>query len=71
MIKKGNIMKKIRTYQSFAGLVSTTFELVRHETFSTIRIVEQDGKTLKNKWGGYSILHTGSHNYINRKWKAI
>ena len=64
-------MKKIREYESFAGPVTTTFELVRHETFSTIRIVEQDGETLKNKWGGYSILHTGKHDYINRKWKAI
>lgn len=71
MIKKGNTMKKTVTTNTFAGPSAITYELVRHETFSTIRMVEQNGKTLKNKWGGFPSVHTGQHDYINRKWKAI
>ena len=64
-------MKKTITTNTFAGPINTTFELVRHETFSTIRKIEQNGKTLKNKWGGFPMVHTGQHDYINRKWSAI
>ena len=64
-------MKKTITTNTFAGPITTTFELVRHETFSTIRKIEQNGKTLKNKWGGFPMVHTGQHDYINRKWSAI
>tara|TARA_Y100000361_G_scaffold58613_1_gene51223 strand:- start:2084 stop:2377 length:294 start_codon:yes stop_codon:yes gene_type:complete len=71
MIKKGNIMKKTITTNTFAGPLATTFELVRHETFSTIRKVEQNGKSLKNKWGGFPSVHTGQHGYINRLWKEL
>ena len=71
MIKKGNIMKKTVTTNTIAGPSTITFELVRHETFSTIRMVEQNGESLKNKWGGFPSVHTGQHDYINRKWKAI
>ena len=71
MIKKGNIMKKTVTTNTFKGQMATTYELVRHETFSTIRKIEQNGKTLKNKWGGFPMVHTGQHDYINRIWKAI
>ena len=64
-------MKKTVTKNTLAGPSAITFELVRHETFSTIRMVEQNGESLKNKWGGFPSVHTGSHDYINRKWKAI
>ena len=64
-------MKKVRTHKNPIGTTTIVFELVRHETFSTIRMIEQNGKTLKNKWGGFPSVHTGSHDYINRKWKAI
>ena len=64
-------MKKMRTHDTLAGPVTITFELVRRETFSTIRMIEQNGKALKNKWGGFPSVHTGSHDYISRKWKAI
>ena len=69
--KEIKTMKKIRTRNTLAGPVTITFELVRRETFSTIRMIEQNGKALKNKWGGFPSVHTGSHDYINRKWKAI
>ena len=64
-------MKKTITTNTIDGPRATTYELVRHETFSAISKVEQNGKSLKNKWGGFPSVHIGSHDYINRKWKAI
>ena len=64
-------MKKTVTTNTFAGPIATTYELVRHETFSTIRKIEQKGKTLKNKWGGFPSVHTGKPAYINKIWKEL
>ena len=71
MIKKGNIMKKTVTTNTFNGPMATTYELVRNETFSTIRMIEQNGKSLKNKWGGYSVRNVGKPAYINKIWKEL
>jgi len=50
---------------------SRTYRLVKHATHSAILIVAQNGESLQNEWGGYSTLHVGKTDYINRKWKAI
>ena len=64
-------MKKTVTTNTFAGPLATTYELVRNETFSTIRAIEQNGKSLKNKWGGYSVRNVGKPAYINKIWKEL
>lgn len=52
-------------------LNNKTFKLVRYSTFSTILIVEQNGESLKNEFGGFPVLHTGSHKYIENCWKKL
>ena len=36
-----------------------------------IVILEQNGKSLKNEWGGYTTLHVGSETYIQKKWNQL
>jgi len=36
-----------------------------------IIIVEQNGKSTKNEYGGYPTLHVGSEKYIARLWSKM
>ena len=76
MIKKGNIMKKTVTTNTFAGPIATTFELAKHNVGSSseywaILFVEKEGKSLQNKWGGFTVRNTGKPAYINKIWKEL
>ena len=53
------------------GSLKTTFRLMRFSTHSTIQIMEQNGRSLKNEWGGYPVMHTGQPAYIEKRWKAL
>ena len=70
-------MIKTYTTNTFGGRsVSTTVELVKHlvgrpNEWWAILYIEQDGKTLKNKWGGYHCRNAGKPAYINKIWKAV
>ena len=76
MIKKGYIMKKTVTTNTFAGPIDTTFELVKCNVgnsgeYWAILFVEKEGQSLQNKWGGYTVRHTGKPAYINKIWKEL
>tara|TARA_B100001778_G_C18513637_1_gene595422 strand:+ start:557 stop:787 length:231 start_codon:yes stop_codon:yes gene_type:complete len=76
MIKKGNIMKKTVTTNTFAGPIDTTFELVKHNVGNpsehwAILFVEQDGQSLQNKWGGFTVKNTGKPAYMKKIWKEL
>ena len=70
-------MIKTYTTNTFGGRsVSTTVELVKHlvgqpNEWWAILYIEQDGKTLKNKCGGYHCRNAGKPAYINKIWKAV
>jgi hypothetical protein len=70
-------MIKTFTTNTFGGRsVSTTVELAKHlvgqpTEWWAILYIEQDGQTLKNKWGGYHCRNAGKPAYINKIWKAI
>ena len=70
-------MLKTKTYKTFNGdSASVTFELVKHSVGNpnewwAILYVEQDGQSLKNKWGGYHCRNAGKPAYINKIWKGF
>ena len=76
MIKKGNIMKKTVTTNTFAGPIATTFELAKHNVGSSseywaILFVEKVGQSLQKKGGGFTVRNTGKPAYINKIWKEL
>ena len=69
-------MLKTITTNTYKGPTATTLELVKHNVGNptewwAILYIDQDGQTLKNKWGGYHCRNAGKPAYINKIWKAV
>ena len=69
-------MMKTITTNTFNGPVATTFELVKHlvgqpTEWWAILYIQQDGNTLKNKWGGYHSRNVGKPVYIQKIWNPL
>lgn len=58
-------MTAIKTYTN--GTLTTTVRLEKH----AIVILEQNGKSCQNEWGGYPTLHVGSDKYLLKKFNAL
>ena len=40
-------------------------------TNNAILIIEQNGKSTQNQWGGYPCCHVGSESYLQKMWKKL
>jgi hypothetical protein len=64
--------EKTQTYRTFDGEQHTrTFRLTHHEGWSSILKVAVDGKSVQNKWGGYTARNVGQRAYIERIWRSL
>lgn len=59
----------IKTYTTnlFHGTMTTKVELQE----DAIVILEQNGRSLKNEFGGYPCLHVGSKQYLAKKFSQL
>ena len=78
MITNGvNQMLKTKSWKSFNGIEKITEDkLVKHNVGKTnewwgILYHTEDGKTLRNKWGGYHSRNIGKPAYIKKIWNNM
>jgi len=55
-----------------AGSIDTNrYEHRIYSSYSVIVKTHQSGKSLQNKWGGYSPINVGQHGYVAKKFASI
>ena len=64
-------MLKTITTNTFTAPLTTDFRLDRHDGWSAIVIVSQNGKSTQNQWGGFPVRNTGKTAYIQRIWETV
>jgi len=64
--------KVIDTYSPKGrGWDGDEYELIDDKSYQSIIKTKQGGKSLKNKWGGYTSFNIGTPAYIKKKWKEL
>ena len=53
------------------GSLTTTYMVIHHNHFSAIVMVTQNGRNLKNEFGGYPTRNVGKKTYIENLFKKI
>jgi hypothetical protein len=59
----------IKTYTS--GSLTNKVELRIDSSHGAIVILEQNGKSLQNEWGGYPVLNVGKAEYLKKIWNKL
>lgn len=71
---KGNFIEFAETYTVLRNYTvqTNTFVLIQNKGIRwSIHHIEQNDRSLQNKWGSYSGRHIGQEKYIKRRWKGI
>lgn len=58
-----------KTYTS--GSITNTVELRTFGNHSAIVILEQNGNSLRNEWGGYPTLNAGDTDYVTKIFNKL